>query len=205
MPTSHLDDTAKEILNAASRRFLHYGYKKTTMSEIAQDCNMSTGNLYRYFSSKLDIVEVIIAILRSDLLKHLRTIANEPDKTPAEKIRNLFLYRFRFSYERFHNNPKAFELSNVLIEERPHLAIDWQKNERLIIAEILEMGNQDRSFDVQDTDAIAKVLQDSVYRFTTPAIFYEGEFDDLSNEFDGVINFLLDGLKPREPAPPSIN
>ena len=35
MPIETLDDTAKQILDAASRRFLHYGYGKTTMSEIA--------------------------------------------------------------------------------------------------------------------------------------------------------------------------
>ncbi|MEZ5914966.1 MAG: TetR family transcriptional regulator [Parvularculaceae bacterium] len=40
-----LDETARAILDAASRRFLHYGYGKTTMSEIAGDCNMSTGNI----------------------------------------------------------------------------------------------------------------------------------------------------------------
>ena len=44
MPNEHLDEIATQILDAASRRFLHYGYGKTTMSEIAKDCNMSTGN-----------------------------------------------------------------------------------------------------------------------------------------------------------------
>ena len=44
--TDNLDETALRILEAASDRFLHYGYGKTTMSEIAKDCNMSTGNLY---------------------------------------------------------------------------------------------------------------------------------------------------------------
>ena len=67
-----LDETARNILDAASERFQHYGYGKTTMSEIAKDCNMSTGNLYRYFPSKLDIAEKFVAILRTEHVQHLR-------------------------------------------------------------------------------------------------------------------------------------
>jgi hypothetical protein len=53
------DDTHQKILDAAKRRFMHYGYSKTTMAELAVDCDMSPGNLYRYFAGKLDIAEAI--------------------------------------------------------------------------------------------------------------------------------------------------
>jgi len=43
---------AMKILEAAERRFAHYGYGKTTMAEIAQDADMSVGNLYRFFRNK---------------------------------------------------------------------------------------------------------------------------------------------------------
>ena len=39
------------ILNKAFSRFGRYGFGKTTMAEIAKDCEMSPGNLYRYFKS----------------------------------------------------------------------------------------------------------------------------------------------------------
>ena len=53
---SDLDlNTRAQIILAAKERFLHYGYPKTTMAEVAADCNMSPGNLYRYFKGKLDI------------------------------------------------------------------------------------------------------------------------------------------------------
>ncbi|MBT3172542.1 MAG: helix-turn-helix transcriptional regulator, partial [Rhodospirillaceae bacterium] len=49
------EDTQAQILQAATERFRHYGYRKTTMAEVARDCSMSAGNLYRYFESKSDI------------------------------------------------------------------------------------------------------------------------------------------------------
>ena len=140
MPLETLDDTAKRILDAASRRFLHYGFKKTTMSEIADDCNMSTGNLYRYFPSKLDIAETFVRVLRRETIDALQAIASDSELSPSEKVRRCFRYKFRVAYDRFHNNPKAYELSGELIVERPKLAIEWEQAEGRVIADILQDG-----------------------------------------------------------------
>ena len=55
--TDKTTDPREAILNAAAERILHYGYNKTTMSEIAADCGMSPGNIYRFFEAKIDIGE----------------------------------------------------------------------------------------------------------------------------------------------------
>ena len=47
----------KDILSAADKRFRTFGFKKTTMAEIAQDLGMSTSNMYRYSPSKVSIAE----------------------------------------------------------------------------------------------------------------------------------------------------
>jgi AcrR family transcriptional regulator len=41
-----------QILDAAYKRFSHYGYSKTTMKEIASDLSMSKALLYYYFPDK---------------------------------------------------------------------------------------------------------------------------------------------------------
>lgn len=194
MPTENLDETAKQILDAASRRFLHYGYGKTTMSEIAQDCNMSTGNLYRYFPSKLDIAEMFVRVLRREQVAKLRAVADAPDQTPAEKLRAFFLKKFKLAYERFHDKPKAYELSSELLTSRPKVGIEWENAEGRVLAEILIQGDEDGSFAVENPAETAKILQDAGYRFTSPAVFHEGEFDVLAAELNGVIDLFLDGF-----------
>src|SRR5262245_55032028 len=52
-------DTRDRILHAATERIKHYGYNKTTMAEIAADCRMSPGNIYRFFEAKIDIAEAM--------------------------------------------------------------------------------------------------------------------------------------------------
>ena len=102
MPTENLDETAKQILDAASRRFLHYGYGKTTMSEIAQDCNMSTGNLYRYFPSKLDIAEMFVRVLRREQVAKLRAVLLNPSSYEFEMAKGCmpdYGVRFQFVHQ----------------------------------------------------------------------------------------------------------
>src|SRR5690554_1595186 len=46
------DKKRTQILEAATRRFAHFGLAKTTMAEIAQDLSFSKALLYYYFPDK---------------------------------------------------------------------------------------------------------------------------------------------------------
>src|ERR1700747_2790985 len=55
------DIKREKILEASHQRFLHYGYSKTTMNEIAGDLSMSKALLYYYFPDKS---QLYIAVMR---------------------------------------------------------------------------------------------------------------------------------------------
>ncbi|MBC2715154.1 MAG: TetR/AcrR family transcriptional regulator [Desulfobacteraceae bacterium] len=50
-----------EIYDAALKVFAEYGYKKTTLADIAQKLNMTGSNFYRYFKSKQDLYEQTVS------------------------------------------------------------------------------------------------------------------------------------------------
>ncbi|MDM8556882.1 TetR/AcrR family transcriptional regulator [Desulfococcaceae bacterium HSG7] len=41
--------TRQKILDAAETQFKRYGFTKTTMNEITNDCSTSAANIYRFF------------------------------------------------------------------------------------------------------------------------------------------------------------
>ena len=49
-------DRKNRILDAAERCFARLGFHKATMQDVAAECGMSPGNLYRYFASKDEVV-----------------------------------------------------------------------------------------------------------------------------------------------------
>lgn len=188
------DTTAQAILDAASRRFLHYGYAKTTMSEIAGDCNMSPGNLYRYFPSKLDIAEAFARRLRSDHLEELRRAAESPGLATAERLRAYFRKKLQLAYERYHDRPKAYELSQAILSERISFAGEWEAAEAAIIESILDRGAEAGDLVLPNRTRTARLLQDVFFRFASSAIYFEGDYKDLARELDEVMDLVLDAF-----------
>lgn len=50
-------DRRDHIIAAAERAFVRHGFHAATMQQVAEEANMSAGNLYRYFASKEALVE----------------------------------------------------------------------------------------------------------------------------------------------------
>jgi AcrR family transcriptional regulator len=62
------DIKKEKILEASYQRFLHYGYSKTTMNEIAGDLSMSKALLYYYFPDKSQLYVAVMRKLANDFI-----------------------------------------------------------------------------------------------------------------------------------------
>jgi AcrR family transcriptional regulator len=92
----------EQIVRAANKRFAHYSYGKTTMSEIAGDCKMSPGNLYRHFFKKLDIAEQIAEETTNRRLEKIFGIVRDSKLSATERMLKQLLHWYdRYSYPRF--------------------------------------------------------------------------------------------------------
>ena len=56
---STVDEKRSQIIEAALKRFSHFGIAKTSMSEVAEDLKLSKANLYYYFPDKFSLIEAI--------------------------------------------------------------------------------------------------------------------------------------------------
>ncbi len=56
------DSRRERIIEAAERAFVRHGFHAATMQHVAEEADMSAGNLYRYFPSKEAIVEALCAL-----------------------------------------------------------------------------------------------------------------------------------------------
>ena len=70
MPQVLKEETRNKIVAAAKSEFLNKGYKNASMRDIANKAEMTVGNVYRYFKSKQELVDVVIgpAILRLNII-----------------------------------------------------------------------------------------------------------------------------------------
>lgn len=60
MAPSDNEQREQRILDAAAELIAHYGYDKTTVSDIARDAGVSKGTIYLHFDSKDDLFERLL-------------------------------------------------------------------------------------------------------------------------------------------------
>ena len=84
----------EKVIAQARNLFQKYGYKKTTVDDIAHGCNISKKTLYEIFSSKEEIIiEVLYHETKEILKRYYNTV---PSDSPYE-TRLLLFCRFIFS------------------------------------------------------------------------------------------------------------
>jgi AcrR family transcriptional regulator len=86
---AHLDARRQQILDAARARFASHGFARTSIADIVTESGLSNGAIYRYFTSKQEIVVAVCeqagdafpAALTveavSGFLEHIRALARE--------------------------------------------------------------------------------------------------------------------------------
>lgn len=189
-----------QILEAAKKRFVHYGYAKTTMAEIAADLNMSPGNLYRYFPGKIDIAEAIADEAAEETHVVLREVARQPGVSAHEKLKAYMHKEMEMTFAKLDSDPRIYEMAQFIKKERPHHVNSQLAEERQILGEVLRAGVAAGEFAIAEVDFAAEMFQAATLKFRYPQLWTVLPLEKLKRELDGVLGLLIDGLTPRAKA-----
>lgn len=74
-----------EVLTVASDYFLTHGYKGTSINAMARDSGISKESIYRYFSSKKELFEAVIARELATYRKNLQFLDYETESIALDK------------------------------------------------------------------------------------------------------------------------
>jgi AcrR family transcriptional regulator len=201
MAVTEKNDIRCQIVEAAKKRFSHFGYAKTTMAEVATDCSMSPGNLYRFFPGKLDIAEAMATEDFKNHLNQLRALSEATDKSARQRLHDLFFEELRRTYHKLESDPRAYEIALIISRERPEYANWMLKNERELIVKVLEDGKRQGEFSVGDFETTAEIMQAAVMKFRYPQLWSKLTLPKLEKELEGVLQLIIDGISPRLPCP----
>jgi len=109
--------TRAEIRRHALELFAHYGFQKTNIGDIAERCDMSPGNLYRFYKNKQAIG---VAVIRDyfDLAEAAMSLARIQAGDDAEaRIRALVETGIAHIVAELERSPKIVELAEFLCED----------------------------------------------------------------------------------------
>jgi len=191
MRRMHAD--SMKILDAAERRFAHYGYGKTTMAEIAQDADMSVGNLYRFFKNKEAIALASTErLLSAKLEEGLRAASSESSSCGA--LRAFLLARLRLAHAHFADNRHLAELIELNNPRHQEMLLSYESKVIDAMASILEQGMRDGAIHSGDAHRIAYLIHQALLRYNNPISLKRNNLETLKTDLRDSLALLYAGL-----------
>lgn len=91
-----MDSKKEQIVQAALKRFSHYGFNKTTMSEVAVDLNITKANLYYYYPDKNALIKDVLTYISDEILTRQYAILNRYDGNLLDVLYQLLEVKANF-------------------------------------------------------------------------------------------------------------
>jgi AcrR family transcriptional regulator len=167
------------------------------MAEIAADCDMSPGNIYRFFEAKIDIAEAMARKHYAEEHTAMAQVGRRKDWPADKRLREMLLKRMRDNFQMFSDNAKILEVAEVLSRERPVFMNELIALERVGITAVIQEGMDNGIFAKGDAEVMAEMLQAATVKFGIPQLISRLTLPKLEREFDGVMNLIMQGLYAR--------
>jgi TetR/AcrR family transcriptional regulator len=164
------DSKVTVILEAARKRFAHYGLGKTTMNDIASDIGMSKASLYYYFTDK---EKIFIAVVEQDMAEFVKVIEDliERPSKPSFKLKKYVSLRNQLLVKLFNlsriENPSPADLFNPLFDE---LKTKYTNKEKSLVQRIFQYGITEKEFGKFPVDAYTDLFVSALGGLRTLAL-----------------------------------
>ena len=189
------EEARKNIIEIARNIFSHFGFKKTTMEEIALATRKGKSSIYYYFSSKEDIFKAVVEIEAEELKAELtRKISDIED--PIERLKVYITIRMRKlkKLTNFYTALKSDYLSHLeFIEE---IRKSYDLDEVRIVSGIIQEGIEGGKFAVEDPHLSAVAIVTAMKGLEVP-LFINKEHGNFEDRLSSLINFLFYGIVKR--------
>src|ERR1700761_7521368 len=163
----------ERILEASYQRFLHYGYSKTTMNEIAGDLSMSKALLYYYFPDKS---QLYIAVMRKVAGDYLALLKDKSDS--FANLNEAFVYQVNTHHDFITRNYNFFDFFRLNEQNLPdtiwEIAAQVHQSEMdLMVDAITIAANKGEIRPLENPKEIVSLLLDALHGVRVSAVTHK--------------------------------
>lgn len=192
-PVDH--ERRDQIMTAAIEHFGHYGYKKTTMADLADAIGLSKAYIYKFFDSKKAIGEAICALQHGKMHADLQVIV-EDDKSASDRMRRVFLALARNTAALFSHERKLHDIVYSAVEEEWTSSRSFVEALRGMVEHLIQEGREGGEFErktpVDETCHAIMLILRSIYH----PLLLEQHMDTLDDDAAKLASLVLRSLAP---------
>ena len=187
----------QEIIDVAARLFARYGFKKTSIDDVALAARIGKGSVYLHFASKEEIFAEVVGRMSDRTLDALAA-ALKRARSPAGKVR-AFVEAKLTTVARLAEAQRVPE--DAVLEILPAARVyrgAHDVREHALLADVLREGNASGSFAVEDPDRLATGIIACLTALDTSSVVKR---DDAAIRagVDELVAVLVRGLAPIPP------
>lgn len=192
---SALSNAQLVIIKAAQAVFARFGFKKTTMNDIARAAHKAKSSIYRYFKSKEEIFQTIVEKESQTLKKKIEKAINAQDN-PKDKMRTYIMTRMRVleNLANFYSALKDEYLEHYAFIEQ--IRKKYLEDEIKMIERILRAGVQEGVFLIKDLKLTAFAIIVALKGLEYPLIAESG-VSNTKQSIDSLLGILFRGIEKR--------
>lgn len=181
------------IIDSASKFFAKFGYRKTTMDEIARNIHKAKGLLYYYFKNKESLFNEVLKSELQYVKEELKSVV-EKESESFDMIEKYLMLRFKL----LHNCPNYHETLRADFFENFYFVKDVRDDfanfERSQLTYIINKGKEDGFADIGDTYRIVEVIM-LLFSSLEVSLFIQDKFEAYGSTIDQLIQFVISALK----------
>ncbi len=196
MDQSRTSDIRDLILETAGSIFMKFGFKKTTMEDIAKALHRAKSSVYYYFNSKEEIYKNILEKERIEFNDELNKVL-EKENRPESKLKIYLTTRLRLLRKRM-NYYRA--LMDKYLENYPFINEIRKKyfsDEIEGITNILREGAKSGIYSINNFRQTATQISIALKYLEEKAVIVD-KINDIEKDMDGLLNLLLYGIIKRQ-------
>jgi AcrR family transcriptional regulator len=157
----------QRLLRIAADHLKRLGPQHVTVVSIADAAGMTHANVYRYFSSKLALIDAVVEQWLRSLEAQIAGIADAPD--PADDKLERLVEAWAQSHRRLQEtDPHLFDVYCNAVETARPLVRRHRARMRQLQERVLDEGIATGKFDPRDRERALAFISDATYRFVNP-------------------------------------
>jgi AcrR family transcriptional regulator len=185
------------LVALAADHVRRYGAARTTVVGVATDAGMTHANVYRYFPSKMALLEEVTAAWLRPLEAKLREAADGAD--PAyDKLERMLLAVHRAYREKLDSDPALFDLLVESLTKERAAARKHRARVQSEIQRVVEEGVASSAFAMADRRRALALVFDAGHRFLHPVALRLDRATPapaLAQRFERIVSMTLRALR----------
>ena len=192
----HKKDLNREnILKIAREIFSKYGFKKTTLDDIANAVRKGKSSLYYYFESKEDLFQAVI-LKEVNILAHELEIVINRNTDPVDKLRDYILTKLT-TFRGLANFYHAIENDVTAVGFINDIKRRYEQDEIRMIKRILIEGVRKNEFEIYDFNLAAIGITTAIKGLEMPLSAGTYGNVNLESSVDIILKIICYGIMKR--------